>query len=107
MLRILTASIFIALTAMPAAAQSCRTIGTSYFCSDGQSGQTRNAMPKARPGIMNDQLSNNRYSGDATNAEKNLRPEIAPQPSGTTLGQTTYGRDGTSCTRTNNRMSCD
>ncbi|MBS9719480.1 hypothetical protein JYU29_02130 [Tianweitania sp. BSSL-BM11] len=97
----------IVLPAAPTMAQNCRAIGSSYFCSDGRSGQRTPTTPSLNNQTRKSPLGNQRY----TNPQKRAKsPDNALYPTNQNstrrLGDTIYNRDGSKCRTVGNSLTC-
>ena len=97
----------IALPASPALAQNCRAIGSSFFCSDGRSGQRSPTTPSLNSQTRNSPLGNQRYTNPQRRAKSPDNALYPTNPNSTRrLGDTVYNRDGSKCRTVGTSMTC-
>lgn len=97
----------LAIAPAPAFAQTCRTIGGSYFCSDGRAGQRSPINPSIGDKKLRAPLGNHRYTNPQRNA-KDPGNLIFPADPTTTrrIGDTVYNPDGSRCRTNGASMAC-
>ncbi len=88
-------------------AQNCRAIGSSYFCTDGRSGQRSATSPSLNNQSRTSPLGNQRYTNPQKRATDPGNALFPSDPTSTRrLGDTTYNRDGSKCRTVGTTMTC-
>jgi len=95
------------LPTIPAQAQTCRAIGSSFFCSDGRSGQRAPTTPSLNDQRRTDALGNKRYTDPQKRAKSPVNSVFPTDPTTTRrIGDTVYNPDGSKCRTVGNSLTC-
>ena len=97
----------IALPAAPALAQTCRTIGGSYFCQDGRAGQRSPVTPSLNNQTRSSPLGNQRFTDPQKRAKSPGNAIFPTDPTSTRrIGDTVYNPDGSRCRTVGTSLTC-
>jgi hypothetical protein len=92
---------------MPASAQNCRAIGSSFFCSDGRAGQRAPTTPSLNNQFRTNQLGNQRFADPQRRARSPGNTLFPTDPTRTNrIGDTVYNPDGSRCRTVGNSLTC-